>query len=429
MGLCGNIVSKGVFAFAKCLERIVARLNGALLKAFNRAAVSLVLVFSLLFFSGGLVLVLDPGILKCAIGIVAGNWLPAFGTVLCFISGFMSCQAILLLVEAKTREMGKLVNDTELALDNQKTKYEMELSELRKQIGWLNKDRDDKENLLDMANREIADLRAENREMKMKADILHFESFEKALGLVLCKAQFSLRDWHHAPAEPRVKVSYAVSDKLKTGHRTYSRDYFIGYIQKRLSINFGVDLSKVRVSRSNGTITVYGVKAKPFGIESIVDENEAFLRYTAMFDCTDLPTDNAPVSQVSATEQDAKKELEGYKVACRQRFYDDVNGIKCRFDRAEDKEGSIRFGDDELKEWKEVREKVLKRKMFDAMGLEFKTMHENTVKLFRELLSILFKPLNCGIVINETDAMPDGAMSLKELCERHNVEQMKLLGN
>lgn len=357
----------------------------------------------------------------------------------------------MLLVESKQQEAeqrriarGIRENDKELALDNQKTEYERRLSELQNQIGKLNQDRDEekrayeetvrtKEGQLNVANQEIADLRAENRRMKKDSNILHFESFEKVWALVLGRMTVKVQDWNHIPVpNESVKVNYSGIDKLKMGHRSYSRDYYIGYVQKKLSINFGVDLSKVRLSRSDGTIMVYGVKSKPFGMDECENEDEVFLRYTAFFNRTDL-TPDCDISQtpenLNVTASTAEETIEAYKIHSQRRFYDAIDGVRCRFDRAEDMIGSICFGDKALREWEEVRKEDLRKRMFGAIGDDFKFEHENTVKLFHELLSILLKPLGCEIVIDKSDTIPDGAMSLRKLCEEYNAEQMKLLEN
>lgn len=403
----------------KLFKSQCSELMGALFRAFNRAAISVLLMLSLVSFAGGLVLILDPGVLSHVLGFVAGKWLSALGAVLCFMSGFMFWQAILLSVEQRRVAQGLRENDKELALDNQKTEYEKKLSELTRQI-------DEKAKKLDEAKGVIAELTTENRRLKKECSMLHFDSFERALGLVLCKAEFHIQDWHHDPVAP-VKVSYAVNDQLKFGHRTYSRDYFIGYIDKKLSINLGVDLNKVRVLRAPGTITVYGVKSKPFGLERFENRDELFLRYTAEFEPTKLPPTRDGDSPSSIAEQTPEKEIDDYKINCGQRFYDSVEKDRYRFDRAEGKKGAVCFGGKELNEWKEVRGKRLKDKIFNADDQMFKFMHQNTVNLFRELLTILLKPLNCAIVIDETGAMPDGAVTLKELCEKNNAEQMKQL--
>lgn len=379
----------------QCLKSACKKIIEWFKTACNRVCVSLELAVSLTLFAGGLVLILDPGLLKQIIGVLAGKWLPAFGAVLCFISGYIFCQAIILLTKGKTRESVNEVMERHRKMEE----YEQKVKE---------------------AQSEIAEKEKELKEIKSSGNnSVNYESFEPMLGLILNKATLNTHEWvHERVVCPQNDCSNfrRINEFCEKAKKTFLKscaEFKLGYLEKEVSANFGVDLQKVRFLRSDGVIRVYGVESRPFGCESR-KKAEMFVKYKAYFKRTEK-------GQNELSQQDeATRNIDEYKRTNCIRFEDD--GFI--YDRDDSEKGDIQFGD--MGDFPSVCEEKLDQMIRNAEGEGFEIAHETTVRLFKGILEFLLKPMGCQIRIEEGSGDMEHAVPLKQLCEEYNHEQAKL---
>ena len=367
-----------------------------------RAAISSMLVISLLFLVIGLVFVVAPekvyGVVGNFINILVGKTIvfQVAGALLLFFSGFINCVAFSIYGEKMGKDrFDKMLEDKE---SNDSLKYENE--QLQSTI------KDNKE--------EIGKLEGEKNELNKQILEMERERYNFNLGAISMVKKLTL-------AELDFDISYVEHEEVEKGQdpkssmsinrlNKYKKWFRFGYVNTRFKKSFGVDLKKIKFkyNENDKKIWVYGVDVDSTGVMDDNDLDEIFFEYKKYFTKKDSSHENGRL------KDDAFKRV--FERA--KKRYDVIPSGKEEYEYrvAYDDDGVIKFRSDGLDFFeKRVRENIRIRKN-SPFSEEFDTAVKICRDQFEIILKLIFEPMGWKIEIADCKKeVPPQLMSFDEL--------------
>lgn len=367
-----------------------------------RAAISSMLVISLLFLVIGLVFVVAPekvcGVVGNFINILVGKTIvfQVAGALLLFFSGFINCVAFTIYGEKMGEDKFDKMQEDKESSDKLKSDNERLQSKINDQ------------------NDRIKDLEAKNKKNEAQISEMERERYNFNLGAIRMVKQLTLAeldfDILHVEHEEVEKGQDPKSSMSINRLNKYKKWFRFGYVNTRFKKSFGVDLKNLKfaINKNDKKIWVYGVEVDSTGVrdEKVLDK--------IFFDIKNILQKKDSSHENGFLEDDASKKVRELE----KKRYDVIESGKEEYEYrvAHDDDGVIKFRSDGLGNFEErVRENISIRKN-SSCSKEFDTAAKICRDQFEIILNLLLAPMKCKIEIADCKKeVPPQLMSFDEL--------------